>query len=214
MKLSCLLLLLSAATACSGLRYEIDNDVFRDMPIDKKLRLFDAENDVSLAVDERAQVRARIREIKIEAKLASSEVDAAPELEDAADNASLDVLTSRMWQSRADYLEGSLDYLRKRLQLQDGLILLARAKFELAKALLVKKNKLAGVEDIEIKNFEEQIAAINQALQGEQGDLEGQKGNLERLRAAWLTLRNEVAASRLTGFMAPGEDELPVWESW
>lgn len=210
-------LVLVAAGACNYLSYSVDNDAFATMSVDKKMRLFDAENDVSIAEDEREQMRERLRQIRedmraVKRQRAALEEDVRNRGEADADR-TMD-LADTMWDRRLDYLDMSLDYMKGRIGVQGTLISLARAKFELAKVLLIKKNKLEGSESLTVRDFEQQVSEIAQRAKAEQAELDRTKPPLERARLQWLKLRDDVAASSLSALGTPGEDELPVWESW
>lgn len=196
---------LAALAGCS-LHHTIDNGLFHDLTVDKKMRLFDAENDVSISVDEREQMRERVRVIKAELRYAARQVDQAADKSLA--------VTEHVWELRQTYLDGSLDYLRERIAAQDGVVLSARAKFELAKALLVKKNKLPGAEDLDVKDFEAQVTELGDASRAELAELDLEKPALQQARTDWLKARDELAASSLSSLGTPGADEIPVWESW
>ncbi|HET6345142.1 MAG TPA: hypothetical protein VFH51_09420 [Myxococcota bacterium] len=206
--------ILAAALLASGCGlHTVDGEVFRDMTVDKKLRLFEAENDVSIAEDERDQMRDRAREIKQDIHTAAQEQRAA-EKSDDDEKGKLLGLAARMWEQRGVYLRESLDYLRSRMDAQDAVIDLARAKFELAKALLIKKNKLQGADGIDIKDFERQVSTYSERMRVAMAGLDRVKAKVEKSRAEWLKLRDDLSASSLEGSATPGADEIPVWESW
>ena len=211
--MACLL----AATACNPLSYWVSNDVFAHMSVDKKMRLFDAENDVSIAEDEREQMRDRVRSIRDDMRNVRRQRAALEE--DLRNRGDADAgktlqLAEIMWSKRVDYLDDSADYMKARIDAQGTLILLARAKFELAKVLLIKKNKLDGSESLVVRDFEQQVKDYSQRSKAELAELERTKPRLERARLEWLKLRDDLAASSLSALGTPGEDELPVWESW
>lgn len=210
-----LLFALVCLTGCA-LSHTVNDDVFQDMSVDKKLRLFEAENDISIAIDERDQMRERIRELKREIRSAQVERRVADEeaAHEGREGGKQAQLSDAMWNSRLEYLDGSIAYLRRRMSAQDSVILLARAKFELAKALIIKRYKLEGAESINIKDFEHQVVECNEQMHVTLQEVEQGRSPLERLRAEWLRLRDELASGSLQNMVTPGDDELPVWENW
>ncbi|MEL6548518.1 MAG: hypothetical protein AAFQ82_28095, partial [Myxococcota bacterium] len=70
-----------ATSACGGLGYQVDRDLLTEVSVENKLTLFDAENDVSIALDEREQIRREIQQVKQEIKDTDKQIQEA--IEDA-----------------------------------------------------------------------------------------------------------------------------------
>lgn len=196
-------------SACSPLHYTVSNAAFAQLSVDKKMRLFDAENDVSLAQDEKGQMREAIHQLH-------SDQDAAERSSRVADrqeNANTPGL-KRMWAARIYYLKLAIEYLHRRVDAQDTVVMGARARFELAKALIVKKNKMPGADSIEIKRFEKQADGFGEKSKRELTTLGQLRGKVERARTDWLRQRDDVSANTLGGSGLVGDDETAVWQSW
>lgn len=201
------LLGLAMVTGCASLSYTVNNNVFSEMSNDKKLRLFDAENEVSLAEDEAEQMRLRARDLSAEARAAGAQGgDTDPEIWGPQ--------TEEMWDRRIEFLEASHDYLWDRLEVQASVIVAAQAKFELAKALLLKKNRLSGAERLDVHKFELQAQAAAHKSEAAREALSRNKPRLERIRQAWRQARETVLGSTLPVIGLPGDEEIPVWEIW
>ena len=195
--------------ACSPLHYTVSNDAFAQLSVDKKMRLFDAENDVSLAQDEKGQMREAIHQLHSDQDAAERSSRVAGRQE-GANSPGL----RRMWSARVYYLKLAIEYLHHRVDTQDTTVLVARARFELAKALIVKKNKMPGADSIDIKKFEKQADMLGEQSKRELATLAQLRTKVERARTDWLRQRDDVAANTLGGASLVGDDELAVWQSW
>ncbi|MBI3180520.1 MAG: hypothetical protein HYZ27_12725, partial [Deltaproteobacteria bacterium] len=69
---------------CGGLGATVDRTLLREITIENKLLLFDAENDVSIALDEREQIMRNIQEVKDSIRDAEAQVAEAESDEDRA----------------------------------------------------------------------------------------------------------------------------------
>jgi hypothetical protein len=196
-------------SACSPLHYTVSNDAFSQLSVDKKMRLFDAENDVSLAQDEKGQMREAIHLLRVDQDAA----ERASRVADRQENANTPGL-KRMWASRVYYLKLAIEYLHRRVDAEDTVVMGARARFELAKALIVKKNKMPGADSIEIKKFEKQADGFGEKSKRELTTLSQLRSKVERARTDWLRQRDDVAANTLGGSGLVGDDEVAVWQSW
>ncbi len=157
--------LLTCASGCgSAPHLRVDADVLERITIENKLRLFDAENELNIAIDARDQVVDEIEQIKQDIRRTQKKRDVAARDEDLFDDKGDQrrVALSRLRRTTAiaqlDYLDARLEWARRRLDRQRRALIVAKAKFELAKAKLVKRNNVPGASDIEIEDFEEQVA--------------------------------------------------------
>ena len=196
-------------SACSPLHYTVSNDAFAQLSVDKKMRLFDAENDVSLAQDEKGQMREAIHQLRNDQDAAERSGRVAGRQENANSPG-----LRRMWAARIYYLKLAIEDWHRRVDAQDTVVLVARARFELAKALIVKKKKMPGADVIEIKRFEKQADGFGEKSKRELATLAQLRTKVERARTDWLGQRDDVAANSLGGASLVGDDELAVWQSW
>lgn len=203
------LVLLIGLSACGPLRYTVNNDAFSQLSVDKKMRLFDAENDVSLAQDEEGQMREAIHDLRMDQDQAERSLRLVQRQEGGNTQ-----VAARMWNARLKYLQLALDYMHQRLRVQDTMVVASQARFELAKALIVKKNKMPGADKIVVKNFEKQADSFNERAKTELAALALVRNKVERARSDWLRLRDDVAANTLGGASQVGEEEQPAWQSW
>lgn len=205
-----------ALQACS-LPAHIDDDLFANLSTDRKLLLFDAENDVSQAEDAQAQMRERLADLREQRRMAAEEANWA-EAEaneiDVADMRAGPAQAMQTWRLRGVYLLEATGYLRQRLAVQGKIIDAARARFELTKAQQAQKEKLLSHDKVDLPRFVAQVnyytGVRDRALQA----LMSRQRQCERARQAWLEQREDLVAHNIQKIGMVGADEVPVWELW
>lgn len=141
----------------------VDADVLDKITIENKLRLFDAENELNIAIDARDQVVDEIVQIKENVRRAARKREVAERdisvFERQNDRARLELAELRRDTADAhlDYLDARLEWARERLDRERRALIVAKARFELAKARLVKRNNVPGASDIDLADFEAQV---------------------------------------------------------
>ena len=208
--------LVSTAAGC-GLSHTIDRDLLDQISIEYKLTLFDAENDLSIALDERERVQREIYETRRDIADAEAQiVEAVSDAERAKKkNEKERVAVSRMAQEvfklKIAYLEQQIDYLRDKLESQDNMIDVARARYELAKAKLVKKNNVRGAESVDLPAFEAQVDAYIQEARAGQKTLEASAKKVEQVKDVWLKRRDELSQASGGGVGSAWAEDGGVW---
>ncbi|MCB9655433.1 MAG: hypothetical protein H6729_15035 [Deltaproteobacteria bacterium] len=180
---------LNACRSAPSLR--VDADVLNKITIENKLLLFDAENELNIAIDARDQVVDEIAETKEEMrrtkeKLSVAERD-ADAFEDKGDmeRAKVSALKARESEARLDFLDARLDWCRERLKKERAKLVVAKARFELAKAKLVKKNNVPGASDLEIADFEEQVTDYEEDVTDADADIAEEAAVVKEREDTW-----------------------------
>lgn len=180
-------------SACaSGPRKRVDGKVLEKLTIENRLLLFDAENELNIAIDARYQVLDEIEQIKIDIERAREKLETARRDEDLfadkgnAERVEVAALRAETQKTRIRYLEARLDWARERLQVEEKRLDVARAEFELAKARLVKKNNVPGASKIEIEDFEKQVQSFEQRVEDADRDVEKALAKLSVREEAWV----------------------------
>ncbi len=206
-----------SATACGGLSYTVDRDLLKDVSIENKLVLFDAENDVSIALDERESLKKQVSEarqdiVDAKAKIKEAKSDAERAAEKGDANAqSVGDLAEEAYDKKIDYLNERIGFLKRRLEAQERLIYVAWSRYELAKAKLVKKNNVRGANDVEIADFEEQV---DKFVELAKEDTEALKQDEEALQAAqqeWLAEREKLQTASGGGLGSSWVEDGSIW---
>ncbi len=160
--------------------------------IENKLLLFDAENELNIAIDARDQVVDEIEQLKEEKRrtkkkrvVADRDVDVFSQKGDS-ERAKLANLKGESFESRLLYIDARLSWARARLDQERARLVVARAKFELAKARLVKKNNVPGASDIDLEDFEEQVKDYQEDVGESDEDVKEAEAFMKKQEEAWI----------------------------
>ncbi|MEZ4273269.1 MAG: hypothetical protein R3C68_18075 [Myxococcota bacterium] len=200
-----------------GLAHTVDRDLLRHVSLSNKLLLFDAENNLSIAIDEKDKIDKQILEVRRDIRAAYSQRDAAREDEDRADDRGdaeavrLAIMAQDVAEMKIDYLRGYVDFLDEKRDVQERHILLAQAQFELAKAKLIKENNVKGAEKVDLEDFENQVKKWVEVAKDAQADLAETSKELDAERQAWLGQREKLRELSGGGLGSPWADDATVW---
>ncbi len=206
-----------SATACGGLSYTVDRDLLKDVSIENKLVLFDAENDVSIALDERESLKKQVNEARqdisdAKAKIKEAKADAERAAEKGDGNAQqVGDLAEETYDKKIDYLNERISFLKRRLDAQERLIYVAWARYELAKAKLVKKNNVRGANDVEIPDFEEQVDKFVELAKEDTESLKQEEAQLAQVQQEWLAQREKLQAASGGGLGSSWVEDGSIW---
>lgn len=206
-----------SASACGGLSYTIDRDLLKDISIENKLILFDAENDVSIALDERESLKKQVNEARqdisdAKAKIKEARADAERAQEKGVANAqSVGDLAEDAYDKKIDYLNDRIGFLKRRLEAQERLIYVAWARYELAKAKLVKKNNVKGANDVEIADYEEQVDKFVELAKEDTEVLKREEAELNASQQEWLAQREKLQAASGGGLGSSWVEDGAIW---
>lgn len=208
---------LFGALGCGGLSYTVSRDLLRDVSVENKLLLFDAENDVSIALDERENIRRQIHELKqdiadAEARIADADKDyeRARAKNDAAAS-QIAEMAREVYEYKIEYLEEEIALLRERAAAQEGLIYVAWAKYELAKAKLLKKNNVRGASDIELEDFERQVDDYVERARQDKAELSEAEQTVAAAKREWRARRDKLQAASGGGQGSAWAEAGAVW---
>jgi hypothetical protein len=208
-----------ATTAC-GLPVQLDDNLFAGLSADKLIVLFDAENDVAMAVEARMQMAQHLLELRDRRRAAAQEAaraDAAIGTADGPAEAPLADEVPRLrthWLRREVYLREAILYLRLRLRAQDQVVDCAAARFELAKAQQADKERLVGRQALQLPRFVDQVSRYTARRDRALTALAPRQAACEAARNTWLAARDDLVAHDIKQIGIVGADEVPVWEIW
>ncbi len=170
----------------------VDSDVLEKITIENKLLLFDAENELNIAIDARDQVVDEIAQIRDDIRRAEKKREVAVRdgeiFESKGDERRRELAALRRTTARAqiDYLEARLEWAEERLDRQRRELVVARARFELAKARLVKKNNVPGASDIDLADFEAQVEDLRADVGETDDDIEDAELEMKAREQNWV----------------------------
>jgi chromosome segregation ATPase len=183
----------SLGTACAtppSLR--VRADVLDKITIENKLLLFDAENELNIAIDARDQVVDEIARLKEDARRARKKGQVAERDEQVfsdkgdAERARLAVLRGQAAEAQLEYLDARLEWARERLDKERRQLIVAKAKFELAKAKLVKKNNVPGASSIDLADFEAQVSEYAEDVGDSEAEIKEAEATMKDAEAQWV----------------------------
>ncbi|MEQ8275198.1 MAG: hypothetical protein RMA76_43575 [Deltaproteobacteria bacterium] len=192
---------LSFCSCRSAPSLRVDADVLDKITIENKLLLFDAENELNIAIDSRDQVVDEIAQIKDDIRRARKKQQVAERdsevFADKGDNerAKFAALRAVTEDSRIEYLEAYLAWSRERLVKERARLIVAKAQFELAKARLVKKNNVPGASDIELADFEAQVEEYKEDVNDTDEDIAVAEAEMATKEEAWVAKSEQLAAA-------------------
>ncbi len=161
--------------------------------IENKLLLFDAENELNIAIDARDQVVDEIAQLKDDFRRAEKKHAVAERDQEVfgnkgdQDRSRLAGLRAEASAAQADFVEARLQWARQRLTKERKRLVVARSKFELAKAKLVKKNNVPGASRIDLADFERQVLEYAEDVKDADADIQEAEAEMEAMEDAWIT---------------------------
>lgn len=194
-----ILAVVATLTACgSDPRLRVNDSVLERITIENKLLLFDAENELDIAIDDRDQVleaqsalreeRGRVVERWV---LARRDVSVFQSKGDAT-RSQVASLRADVAQARLRHIDARLEAEQVRLERQRRALLVARARFELAKARLVKRNNVPGAASLQLEAFERQVSQYEALVGALDPKLDQADARVAEREEAW-----SMAAARL-----------------
>jgi hypothetical protein len=199
-----LLLLASFIAACGpSVSLRVEERSLRDLPLESRLDLLDAENDLFAAIDRRDDGEQVIDDAKIALRRADQRVSEAEHNLDQArnrrDTAGVEVGKLAIDEAKAHrrVQDWELDLARDALDVEEARLLVAQARFERAKAEVARKAKTAGAAELKLKDFDRQVDELQKHVKDVQTDSDKERKKSEKDRQKWLALSHKLA--ELTG---------------
>ncbi len=212
MKPFLLLTLLPLLAAC-GPRYgmRVPDDMVKKLPYETRIELLEAENDLAVAIDRVDTSQGEILRARDNIRRARSRAEAAEEELDRAE----DTVSREVAQLTIEEAEARVEYLRARqrlnvdlLEVEELALRCAFARFELARAKAARKSKVEGSEELELKDFEEQIAECEAEVKEERAELTGSTAEEKAAREAWEAKKAALAKKTFDARTSPYVENL------
>lgn len=182
-------------------KLRVDASVLERITIENKLLLFDAENELNIAIDSRDQVVDEIEQIKEIVDRARQKREVAIRDSEVfsdkgdAEKAKLAVLRAEALDARVTFLKAKLEWARQRLEKERAKLIVARSQFELAKAQLVKKNNVPGASDLELADFESQVEDYKADVNEADEDIQEAAAEMQAKEQAWTETNKSLQAA-------------------
>lgn len=174
--------------ACSGTRlsHTIDDKQLRDMSRQGQLWVFDAENEVVVALDQLDEARDTLRDVQRRLKLA----EAAKESAERRDRP----LAVRVAEAQIEFLEALESWAEEDVQLRRLGVTVARAMVELAKAQVVRREDLLGGKNFSLKDYQKQHDDLLAEAQSLQKQVNQSRREARTKEAGWWRMRRQYTA--------------------
>lgn len=188
---------LTVGGGCGLLR--VDEGAVARLPLESKLDLIEAENDLFIAIDAVDETATRVLETKDEYENADKRIAEAYEAlknAEAADDQKLvetGQLSVQESKERKAFLSSWVDVMWAKLDLEKVKLDLARARYERNRAQSVKKANVEGAQRIKIEDFDKQVAELEAAVKAESESVAKVTAEAEKVRAVWMTTRRTLA---------------------
>jgi hypothetical protein len=193
--------LLAACGPSVSLR--VEQRSLQQLPLESRLDLLDAENDLFAAVDRRDDAEQGVEDARIAVRRANARIGEEEhdldKAEDTHDKQGVVVGKLAVEESKVhrDYLETQVDVARAHFRVEEARLLVAEARFERAKADVAKKAKTPGSADLKLKEFDDQVTRLEAHVKDVQKGYEAEQKDSEKEKQKWLAL--SVKLSQLTG---------------
>ncbi len=195
--LSALALLLCCA-GCGRYAVRVPSSVVEGFTDEARLALLDAENGLAAALDKLDEAQGEVRRTREALRRAASQLKAG----EAEVGATGDDRSRAVAELAVAEVEARLAWLRatqvrnvSRKELATLGVECASARFELAKAEIAQRMKLAGAQDLDAAQLLEQAKACEAELAGRRGEQKEQVAEVDATREQW-EARKAVLAER------------------
>jgi hypothetical protein len=182
--LLCCWLAVGVLTGC-GLRHRVDRDLVETIPPEDKLALFDAENDVLIAKDEREAALTDKEDAERSVEDAERDVSSIRKRADAERDPRLKKLLSVWADRKIEWREAEVDLCKARRDAADEVLMAARARYERTKAQIVKERVPRKATDIDLKDFTEQVKDRESDAADARKDVDKARAERDKKRAAY-----------------------------
>lgn len=194
-----LLLLLGSGLAGCGL-LRVDEGAVARLPLESKLDLIEAENDLFIAIDSVDEAANRVLETKDDYKNADKRIAEADEAlknaEAAKDPKQVEVAKLSVQESKdkKEFLSSWVDVMWAMLDLEKAKLELARGRYERNRAQAVKKANVEGAQKITLADFDKQVAALEAEVKAQTAAAQKQNAAAEKVRGTWYATRRALSA--------------------
>ncbi|MBI5544003.1 MAG: hypothetical protein HY901_08960 [Deltaproteobacteria bacterium] len=190
---------LALLTCGCGIK-RVDEAAVARLPLESKLDLIEAENDLFIAVDSVDEAANRVLETREDYRNADQRISEAKEALATAESANdpklveIGKLSVQESKERKEFLSAWEDVMWAMLDVEKAKLDLAKARYERSRAQAVKKANVEGAQKIKVDDFDKQVAELEAAVKKETAAAQSQNANAEKVRGTWYATRRVLAA--------------------
>ncbi len=184
--MSSALLVVLAGCGAGSLSNTVDSDLLKEMSRQGELWVYDAENEIVVALDRLDEAKDQRRGIKVRLREAEKNLEAAEKR-----NARLGVEMAEAW---INHLEGLEDWTEANIENLEFGIVVAMAAVELAKAQVINREDLLGGKGFAVKDYQVQYTKLKKEFDREKKRVQKVRKKARKLENKWWTLRRRFIA--------------------
>jgi len=177
---------LLAAGCGGGLSHTVKDSYLKEMSRQGQLWIFDAENEIVVALDKLDEAKDTMLGIKRRIKEAQKGVDRAEKR-----GSRLGVEVAEAWLAHLESLE---EWAEDNIDLRRFDILVARATVELAKAQVINREDLLGGKGFDMKDYQEQYNRLRDEFNAMKTKVDKLRKRARKREKKWWTLRERFVA--------------------
>lgn len=191
------LLALAALSACGHAR--VSEKSLAALPLEAKLDLIEAENDLFIAIDAVDEVANRVLETKEDYEKSDERIGEAKEalkLADASNDKNhlaIAELSLQESKERRAYLDAWLSVQWALLDAEKAKLELARGRYERVQAQTVKKANVAGAEKINLADFDRRVTSLEANAKKAAARAQKEAESAEKVKSIWSATRRTLA---------------------
>ncbi len=202
LRLAALVVVVGATPGCFlfGLSHRIDRDLLEQIPNEEKLLLFDAENGVYIAKDEIQDARRAVEDAEHALERAERYDDVIQTRKEsgaAIDTPQVINALSEWNAARIELRQAEVAYREQQVSTAESRLWASRARYERAKARLVKDFDPEEGADIDVVDFDEQVKDLEADEQEEQKALDELEKQMQLARGKYNQL--SVRLQKMSG---------------
>jgi len=169
------------------------------LPLESKLDLIEAENDLFIAIDAVDEAANRVNETKDDYRNAGNRIAEAKEAlnqaELAKDPKLIEVgkLSVQESNDRQAFLSYWVDVMWALLDVEKAKLELARGRYERTRAQAVKKANVSGAQKIKMEDFDKQVASLEADVKALTAKATSRNAAAEKVRGTWYATRRVLA---------------------
>jgi hypothetical protein len=178
----------------------VDESAVARLPLESKLDLIEAENDLFIAIDSVDEATNRLGETRDDYHNADNRIAEAKEAlknaEQANDPKLIEIgkLSVQESKDRKDFLDSWVDVMSAMLDVERVKLELARARYEKNRAQAVKKANVEGAQKITVADFDKQVAGLEADVKKALEKAQAQNVAAEKVRGTWYATRRVLAS--------------------
>jgi len=179
-------LVLSSGCLGPSIRYTVDPDDLKEMSRQGQLWIYDAENEIMVALDKLDEVRDTLATTERRIAMAEIRIRAAEKRK-----SQLGIQVAEAWH---EHLERMQQWAQENIHLHRLGVVVAKASVELARAQIIDKEDLLSGKSFSIADFQEQHESLKREFEQQGEQVHTLRKRARKQEQAWWALRKSYTA--------------------